>query len=184
MKGFIQVRTDVAGYGDHVQVLVNLRSIELVVRTSWGCEIRLPSRILQVTDAYEDVIAWIAASAAEGSRKPGDRPLMGTGDRMDLPGASAPVQCQAQWEADRNGWPYCTNCGVPADIDGEEFRMKGNIRAAKSPRCPTCGANMYGKDTNVPGSPGTGAREQQAKHLANPFEFNPFFDDPTGGGDA
>lgn len=142
MKGFIQVRADVAGYGDHVQVLVNLRSIELVVRTSWGCEIQLPSRILQVTDAYEDVIARIAPAEAEGNRKPADRPLMGTGDWMDLPGASAPVQCRAQWEADRDGWPYCTNCGVPAGIDREEFRMKGNIRAAKSPRCPTCGALM------------------------------------------
>ena len=148
MKGFIQVRADVAGYGDHVQVLVNLRSIELVVRTSWGCEIQLPSRILQVTDAYEDVIARIAAAEAEGSRKPG-RPLIRTGDRMDLPGASAPVQCWARWEADRNGWPYCTNCGVPADIDREEFRMKGNIRAAKSPRCPTCGALMEGVQSNV-----------------------------------
>lgn len=152
MKGFIQVRADVAGYGDHVQVLVNPRSIELVVRTSWGCEIRLPSCILQVTDAYEDVIARIEAAEAKGNRKPG-RPLMGTGDRMDRPGASAPVQCRAQWVADKNGWPYCTNCGVPAEIDREEFRMKGNIRAAKSPRCPTCGADMYGKDTNVPGIP-------------------------------
>lgn len=179
MKGFIQVRADVAGYGDHVQVLVNLRSVELVVRTSWGCEIQLPSRILQVTDAYEDVIARIAAAKAEGSWKPG-RPLMGTGDWTDrTPGASAPVQCRAQWEADRDGWPYCTNCGVPADIDREEFRVKGNIRAAKSPRCPTCGANMYG--TNVPDSQGTAAREQQGKHLANPFEFNPFFDDAGGG---
>lgn len=153
MKGFIQVRADVAGYGDHVQVLVNLRSIELVVRTSWGCEIQLPSRILQVTDAYEDVIARIEAAESKGSRKPGARPLMGTGDWMDLPGASAPVQRRAQWVADKNGWLYCTNCGVPAAIDREEFRMKGNIRADKSPRCPTCGANMYGKDTKVPGIP-------------------------------
>ncbi len=144
MNGFIQVRADVAGYGDHVQVLVNPRSIELVVRTSWGCEIRLPSSILQVTDAYEDVIARIEAAEAEGNRKPADRPLMWTWSwmDMDLPGASAPAQVRAQWEADRSGWPYCTNCGVQADIDREEFQMKGNIRAAKSPRCPTCGALM------------------------------------------
>ena len=148
MKGFIQVRADVAGYGDHVQVLVNPRSIELVVRTSWGCEIRLPSCILQVTDAYEDVIARIAEAEAKGSRKPTARPLMETGDRMDRPGASAPVQCRAQWVADKNGWPYCTNCGVPAEISREEFRMKGNIRAAKSPRCPTCGALMEGGKDN------------------------------------
>jgi len=148
MKGFIQVRADVAGYGAHVQVLVNTRSVELVVRTSWGCEIQLPSRILQVTDAYEDVIARIAEAEAKGSRKPTAKPKMGTGDWMDLPGASAPVQCRAQWAADKSGWPYCTNCGVPAAIDRENFRMLGNIRADKSPRCPTCGALMEGGKDN------------------------------------
>ena len=91
MKRFIQVRADVTGYGDHVQVLVNTRSIELVVRTSWGGEIQLPSRILRVTDAYEDVIARIAPAEAEGSRKPADRPVMGIGDWMDRPGVGLSV---------------------------------------------------------------------------------------------
>ena len=147
MKGFIQVRTDVTGYGDHVQVLVNPRSIELVVRTSWGCEIRLPSCILQVTDAYEDVIAWIAEAEAEGSRKPG-RPLMGTAAR-ERQGEAAPQRRRGQWEAGKDGWPFCPFCGVPADIDRENFRLLGNIRAAETPFCPTCGARLAGRDAGV-----------------------------------
>ncbi|MBQ6359230.1 MAG: hypothetical protein IJI97_09835 [Clostridia bacterium] len=148
MKGFIQVRADVAGYGDHVQVLVNTRSIELVVRTSWGCEIRLPSRILQVTDAYEDVIARIEAAEAKGSRKPADRPVMGTAAR-ERQGEAAPQRRRGQWEAGKDGWPFCPFCGAPADIDREEFRMKGDVRAAETPFCPTCGARLAGRDAGV-----------------------------------
>lgn len=178
MKHYFLVRWRNAGTVR--RTLLNLHKIVTVVDSLQGCKIHFQGYCLDVEDSFEDVIAMIEAAEAEGSRKP-SRPLMGTGDWMDRPGPSAPVQCRAQWVADKRGWPYCTNCGVPADIDREEFRMKGNIRAAKSPRCPTCGANMYGKDTNVPGSQGTAAREQQGKHLANPFEFNPFFDDPGGG---
>jgi len=126
------------------RTLVNLHKIVTVVDSVQGCKIHFQDYCLDVGDSFEDVCGMIEAAEAEGSRKPGDRPLMGTGDWMDLPGASAPTQIRAQWEADRSGWPYCTNCGVPADIDREEFRMKGNIRAAKSPRCPTCGALMEG----------------------------------------
>ena len=135
--------------GETRRTLVNLHKIVTVVDSVQGCKIHFQGYCLDVEDSFEDVIAMIEAAEAEGSRKPADRPLMGICDWMDFSGKSAPTQIRAQWEADRSGWPYCTNCGVPADIDREEFRMKGNIRAAKSPRCPTCGANMYGKDTRV-----------------------------------
>ena len=134
--------------GETCRTLVNLHKIVTVVGAPQGCKIHFQGYCLDVEDSFEDVCGMIEAAEAEGSRKPGRR-LMGTGDWMDLPGASAPVQCRAQWETDRDGWPYYTNCGVPAAIDRENFRMLGNIRADKSPRCPTCGANMYGKDTGV-----------------------------------
>lgn len=146
MKHYILVRWRNAGTVR--QTLVNLHKIVTVVDSVQGCKIHFQGYCLEVADSFDDVISMIEQAEAEGSRKPG-RPLIRTGDRMDLPGASAPVQCWARWEADRNGWPYCTNCGVPADIDREEFRMKGNIRAAKSPRCPTCGALMEGVQSNV-----------------------------------
>jgi len=161
MKGFILVSWR-QREGETRRTLVNLHKIVTVVDSVQGCKIHFQGYCLDVEDSFEDVCGMIEAAEAEGSLKPG-RPLMETGDLMDLPGASAPSQLRAQWEADRSGWPYCTNCGVPADIDREEFRMRGNIRAAKSPRCPTCGANMYGKDTNVPGSPGTAAGELQGE---------------------
>lgn len=147
MRHYILVRWRNAGTVR--RTLVNLHKIVTVVDSPQYCKIHFQGYCLDVEDSFDDVIYMIERAEAEGSRKPADRPLMGTGDWMDLPGASAPVQCRAQWEADRNGWPYCTNCGVPAAIDREEFRMKGNIRAAKSPRCPTCGALMEGVQSNV-----------------------------------
>ena len=151
MKHYILVRWR-QREGETCRTLVNLHKIVTVVDSVQGCKIHFQGYCLDVEDSFEDVCGMIEAAEAEGSRKPGARPLMGTGDWMDLPGASAPTQVRAQWVADKSGWPYCTNCGVPADIDREEFRVKGNIRVAKSPRCPTCGANMYG--TNVPDSQG------------------------------
>lgn len=134
--------------GETCRTLVNLHKIVTVVGAPQGCKIHFQGYCLDVEDSFEDVCGMIEAAEAEGSRKPGRR-LMGTGDWMDLPGASAPVQCRAQWETDRDGWPYYTNCGVPAAIDRENFRMLGNIRADKSPRCPTCGALMEGGQGDV-----------------------------------
>ena len=147
MKHYILVRWR-QREGETRRTLVNLHKIVTVVGAPQGCKIHFQGYCLDVEDSFETVCGMIEAAEAEGSRKPG-RPLMGTGDWMDLPGASAPVQCRAQWEADRSGWPYCTNCVVPADIDRAEFRMKGNIRAAKSPRCPTCGALMERVQSDV-----------------------------------
>lgn len=140
MKHYILVRWKPRD-GETCPTLVNLHKIVTVVGDRHGCKIHFQGYCLDVEDSFSNVLSKIEAAEAEGSRKPG-RPLMGTGDWMDRPGASAPVLCRAQWVADRNGWPYCTNCGVPAEISREEFRMKGNIRAATSPRCPTCGALM------------------------------------------
>ena len=148
MKHYILVRWR-QREGETRRTLVNLHKIVTVVDSVQGCKIHFQGYCLDVGDSFEDVCGMIEAAEAEGSRKPGDRPLMGTGDWMDLSGASAPAQHRAQWVANKSGWPYCTNCGAPADIDREEFRMRGNIRAAKSPRCPSCGANMYGRDAGV-----------------------------------
>lgn len=46
-----------------------------------GCKIHFQGYCLDVGDSFEDVIAMIEAAEAEGSRKPGDRPLMGTAAR-------------------------------------------------------------------------------------------------------
>ena len=146
MKHYILVRWRNAGTVR--QTLVNLHKIVTVVDSVQGCEIHFQGYCLDVEDSFEDVCGMIERAEAEGSRKPGDRPLMGTAAR-ERQGEAAPQRRRGQWEAGKDGWPFCPFCGVPADIDREEFRMKGDVRAAETPFCPTCGARLAGRDAGV-----------------------------------
>ena len=46
-----------------------------------GCKIHFQGYCLDVEDSFDDVIYMIERAEAEGSRKPADRPLMGTAAR-------------------------------------------------------------------------------------------------------
>ncbi len=134
--------------GETRRTLVNLHKIVTVVDSAQGCKIHSQGYCLDVGDSFDDVIYMIERAEAEGSRKPGDRPLMGTAAR-ERQGEAAPQRRRGQWEAGKDGWPFCPFCGAPADIDREEFRMKGDVRAAETPFCPTCGARLAGRDAGV-----------------------------------
>ncbi len=147
MKHYILVRWR-QREGETRRTLVNLHKIVTVVDSVQGCKIHFQGYCLDVGDSFEDVCGMIEAAEAEGSRKPGDRPLMGTAAR-ERQGEAAPQRRRGQWEAGKDGWPFCPFCGVPADIDREEFRMKGDVRAAETLFCPTCGARLERVQSDV-----------------------------------
>lgn len=142
MRHYIQVDWKRPG-GRRERTLINLTRVVSVVDDPGGCKIHMQGYCLEVEDSFDDVISMIEQAEAEGSRKPGDRPLMGTAAR-ERQGEAAPQRRRGQWEAGKDGWPFCPFCGFPADIDREEFRMKGEVRAAETPFCPTCGARLDG----------------------------------------
>lgn len=146
MKHYILVRWR-QREGETRRTLVNLHKIVTVVDSVQGCKIHFQGYCLDVGDSFEDVCGMIEAAEAEGSRKPA-APLTGAAAIAGKKGEAR----HARWQPGTNGWPHCSACGWPADIDREEFRMWGNFRAAERPRCSTCGAIMDGKDTNVPGT--------------------------------
>ncbi len=149
MKHYILVHwKNRLGENETRRTLVNLHKIVTVVDSVQGCKIHFQGYCLEVGDSFEDVCGMIEAAEANGSRKSADRPLMGTAAR-ERQGEAAPQRRRGQWEAGKDGWPFCPFCGVPADIDREEFRMKGDVRAAETPFCPTCAARLAGRDAGV-----------------------------------
>ena len=146
MKHYILVRWR-QREGETRRTLVNLHKIVTVADSVQGCKIHFQGYCLDVGDSFEDVISMIEQAEAEGSRKPADRPLMGTAARERQGEAR-----HARWQTGTGGWPHCSACGWPADIDREEFRMWGNFRAAERPRCSTCGARMERVQSDQPGA--------------------------------
>ena len=80
MKHYILVRWRQRD-GETSRTLVNLHKIVTVVGAPQGCKIHFQGYCLDVEDSFDDVIAAIEQAEAEGSRRPGDRPLMGTAAR-------------------------------------------------------------------------------------------------------
>ena len=80
MRHDIEVRWKARG-GPPVRTLVNLTRLVTVVDDARGCKVHMQGYCLDVEDSFEDVCGMIEAAEAEGSRKPADRPLMGTAAR-------------------------------------------------------------------------------------------------------